>query len=213
MKQRGFTVVELLVVIVIIGILVSLGTVQLLRSQPVARDKARADDISTVALALEGVYQNGQLDSNIIPSGNGSVTNATPMGYPSTALITATSDPQTIGILGNIDERALKSPRVLGGAVSPNFSLTAATNNTATPWASAPSASNDVYVYQPLDASGALCQFATGNSATGVGGSASQQVIAPRLIDNCVRFIIYYYSEAKNAVQTVTSTGRSANGL
>lgn len=57
MKQRGFTIVELLIVIVIIGILASITIVAYNGIQGRARDSARVSDINAIRKALE-VYKS-----------------------------------------------------------------------------------------------------------------------------------------------------------
>lgn len=57
MKQRGFTIVELLIVIVIIGILASITIVAYNGIQGRARDSARISDINAIRKALE-VYKS-----------------------------------------------------------------------------------------------------------------------------------------------------------
>lgn len=215
MKQpaRGFTIIELIVVIVIIGILTTFITIQLAHSQLAARDEVRKNDASIIASTLEGVYQSGQLDGNIVPTGDGSLLNAVPMAYPSTALITTPNDSQSQAIVGTIDPNVLKSP------LKKTFSLVAATSNAGTSGSTAggitlgASSAGDVYVYQPLDINGTLCQFATGNVTLGTGGVATQVVIAPRLKDNCVKFVIYYYSEASSSIKSLASLNSGLNGL
>ncbi len=51
--RQGFTLIELMVVIVIIGVLVSLGTFAFLSSQKKSRDSRRKSDLDSVARALE----------------------------------------------------------------------------------------------------------------------------------------------------------------
>lgn len=226
--KKGFSVVELIMTIAIIGILASLATVQTLRSQMVARDSERADDVRAISIYFQEIYNKGQPDGNVIPSGDAGVTTAVPMGYPSTSLQTI-SDTQTTAIFDGLDIAALKSPKMPSSVVAPNFSLIKAVstadmdNSTATKTAGGVSlsASNDVYVYQPLDANNALCQFATGLVSTGIGVSATtgktgvstQQVIAPRLANNCVKFNIFYYSEIKEIIIKVQGARNSTDGL
>lgn len=228
MKNKGFTVVEMIVVIAVVGILAALGTVQVMRSQTVVRDKERADDVKSINLTLQDVYDNGNIEGNIVASGDVSVTSAVAMGYPSTRLLTGPStDAQATSIIQNIRLDARKSPYLASTATSPNFSMIAATTNaglnntTKTAGGRTLGVSSDIYVYQPLDSNGALCLYATGLVATGTGvsattgknGSANQAVIAPRLVNNCVRFYIYYYSEGSDSIIRVESQKSSSDGL
>lgn len=57
-KQSGFTIVELLIVIVIIGILATLVIVTFSGVQQKARDSERKTDINAVANVLEAFYAN-----------------------------------------------------------------------------------------------------------------------------------------------------------
>lgn len=211
MKKNGFTIIELTIMIVIISILASLGTVQLLRTQLVARDKERVDDINTIAAFFENTYQNGQPDGVVIPSGDPTVTTATPMGYPSTAITSTSSQTeiqaQTQAILGAIDQRALKSP------LKKTLSIAAVASNDnvdRTGTAVTPSSTTDQYVYQPLKSDGTVCTVA--NPSNGLSPNP-QTVIAPRLDDVCVKFRIFYISEAKKIWQVKNSTFSDQNGL
>jgi len=59
--NRGFTVVEVLITLVIIGILLGLGTVGLRSSLANGRDAERKSDIETIARGLEQRYNQGNL--------------------------------------------------------------------------------------------------------------------------------------------------------
>lgn len=66
-NQKGFTIIELLVVIVIIGILVALLLPNLFSAQQRARDAERKNDLKTVQQQLEAYYS----DNNFYPEGMG----------------------------------------------------------------------------------------------------------------------------------------------
>lgn len=199
-SRRGFTIVELLVVIVIIGILTTVVSLQVSRGHVVARDRERENDVKIITDFFEEAYRNGQAGGVMIPNGESA---ATPLGYPSTALISNPAHAQSKAILGALDQNVLKSPTK--GAMS----LVAATNTNGISGTTVggitvnATAVNDVYVYQPFTDNGLICTSA----------HATQPVIAPRLIDACVKFIMYYFSEATNTIQSKHSINSNSNGL
>jgi prepilin-type N-terminal cleavage/methylation domain-containing protein len=87
MKRRGFTLIELMVVIVVMGALLILNVVNLRGSQANARDVERKTDIETIASHLETYYTVG------------SDTTPTIGRYPSTTLITGTASSLPVKVL------------------------------------------------------------------------------------------------------------------
>lgn len=55
-KRRGFTIIELTIVIVVMAILLVLGTVGFRGIQAASRDKEREADIQAIAAYLESIY-------------------------------------------------------------------------------------------------------------------------------------------------------------
>jgi prepilin-type N-terminal cleavage/methylation domain-containing protein len=76
-KKAGFTLVELLLVIIILGVLIVAGLSSFTSSQKKARDVKRKNDLRQVALALEtyyndkGRYPAGDTDGQILGCGSG----------------------------------------------------------------------------------------------------------------------------------------------
>ncbi len=87
MKRSGFTIIELMVVIVIMGALLILNVANLRGSQLSARDAERKTDIEAIAANLETYYTAG------------SDTTQTVGRYPSTTLITGTSSSLPVKVL------------------------------------------------------------------------------------------------------------------
>lgn len=54
--KRGFTIIELLIVIVIMGLLTSIATASFLSAQRSARDNARKTQVQSIATAVETFY-------------------------------------------------------------------------------------------------------------------------------------------------------------
>ena len=59
-KQRGFTIIELVVVISIIGILITISIIAFNASRSKARDAIRLTDIQQLSIALEYYYDNNK---------------------------------------------------------------------------------------------------------------------------------------------------------
>ncbi len=138
MNRRGFTVVELLIVIALMGILLTLGVVNLRSTQVNARDTERKTDIDSISLNLETFYKTG-------------IDATTTFGrYPSTAMTGATT---IQAYLRDADLKAFTPP----GAVNANDGFVVATNNVQTTSGVLPQPTTKTYVYQPLQQNGALC--------------------------------------------------------
>lgn len=67
-NSKGFTIIELLVVIVIIGILVALALPQLFAAQARGRDTERKNDLKNIKTQLETYFN----DNGSYPEGDGS---------------------------------------------------------------------------------------------------------------------------------------------
>ncbi len=66
MKKRGFTLIELMIVIVIMGVLISLGLTSFTSSNRKNRDNRRKGNLRSITTALEAFYN----DKGKYPGGN-----------------------------------------------------------------------------------------------------------------------------------------------
>jgi len=137
MKCKGFTIIELAIVIAIMGILLVLGVVNLGGSQINARDSERKADVESIVLHLDAFYDSG-MD-----------TSTSTGRYPSTAFITNLANVKKF--LRDIDTKSLTAPNVS----DPMTTFKAATTNNV----QNPSISE--YIYQPLKKDNTLCKNET----------------------------------------------------
>ena len=138
MNRRGFSIVELIVVITVMSALLLLGVISFNGAEANSRDSERKADIESIASYLETYYESGN-DSS------------TSFGvYPSVEAST--------GLIGNettffrdLDTDAIKSPDIISS------SLISATNSTQTIAGILPQPTINQYVYQPIATDGSLC--------------------------------------------------------
>lgn len=133
MNHRGFTIVELLIVIAIMGILLTLGVVNLHGSQISARDSERKADAESIATYLETYYTSGS-DSS---AANGD--------YPPTTLTATLSSMKQY--LRDINIQSLVAP----DTTDPTQTFISASNTNI------PSPNINQYIYQPMQGDGTLC--------------------------------------------------------
>lgn len=141
MIRRGFTVVELIITITIMGILLTLAVVSLNATQVNGRDAERKGDMESFAMNLESLYRGKYLTEDALSGG-------TYLGY---AFLNDSS------LKVSLPDLDLKNTRAPGVALTDPISIRAATNNVQTPDGVQPRPTLTTYVYQPLTTSGARC--------------------------------------------------------
>lgn len=148
MKRSGFTIVEIIITVTVMGILLGLAVVNISSSQVRARDEERKSDVESIAQHMESFYRNGAG----VP---GEVTGR----YPSLDAISSISSIKEL--LPNIDVTSLAAPDVNyeGGLMS----LIAATNTYETVGGVEPAPAVYEYVYQPLSWNGSAWTLCTGS--------------------------------------------------
>lgn len=134
-RRDGFTVIELIVAIAVMGILLTIATVSYRSSQVNARDRERQADVQSIANHLERLY------ASEIKSGSTVIKRAG--SYPSTAILNSTTYSNIV-----FDEL----PQ--GATYAPNSSAVSFIRATTL----TPSPTVSQYYYVPLQQSGgALC--------------------------------------------------------
>jgi len=145
MKKHGFTVVEILIVITIMGILLILAVINVNSSQVQARDNERKVDVENIALALEtGFKDPNTMNQDFTQTGY----------YPGTAVMGAAINANNVrALFPDLDPESLRAPNV---DEDDPVSLVLATNGTQTTAGVRPLPTISTYVYQPISTSG-LC--------------------------------------------------------
>ena len=140
MKAHGFTVIEVLVVIIVMAILLTLAVVNVRSTQVNARNTERITDVENTALRLESYY-DGPASSS---SGGGS-------RYPGTNSITLS------GLKTLFPDFDLNNVRHPNNDDTSTIDLVPATNNKETPSEVTPKPDTETYVYQAINTDGTLC--------------------------------------------------------
>lgn len=200
--RRGFTIVELVVVMVIMAVLLTLGVVAMGSVQRDARDRERQADVEQIARGLEQRYVRG--NPAIIRTGvNGSgtdVNTAVAGGYPSVleffhiaGFDLTTNNYNPVQVQGGYREKDLPGT-TKDSFTAPGQAVYAAINiycfycnsgsgvppENATYLATL--VTKDVYIYEPLNASGQQCND-----------------------EVCARFNLYYRKEADSTFTVIRS--------
>lgn len=146
MLKRGFTMVEIVIVIAIMGVLLTLAVASISTAQANSRDAERKADVDALSSNLESFYRTGS-------TGAGSTGR-----YPSTVI--TTNEATLRSLLRDIDLKAVTAPN----AASVVTSFVAATNEVQTVSGVTPQPTIGQYVYQPLQVNGSgwsLCTAET----------------------------------------------------
>ena len=195
-RWTGFTVVELVVVMVIMAILLTLAGFTLNRSQGNSRDAQRNADIAIIARGLETRYKEGNPKSGL-PSyvAAGSYPDVDEMAYILGNTVSTFTPTQVSGGYSNDalpgTSVANFTPPGVTGPACPGFVI--ATCTTAGSCASAGDSGTSgsttgsstpvsQFYYEPIDANGNICKTTT-----------------------CVRFNLYWKTEVDNTSHILRS--------
>lgn len=143
-KQTGFTIVELLIVIVIIGILAAITIVAYNGIQGRARDTQRAQDMQTIVKALEIYKATNGVYPAAVGTANASGWEVSHDGTAATNFLSALSSSKTISVVP-------LDPKNLGVVVS--------TSSLAPSWTT----TNNLYFYHRYAAGNGGCDVSRGN--------------------------------------------------
>ena len=175
-RDKGFTIVELMVTITVLVILTTLVVVRLSATSAGGRDRERGFDTSAIAAGLEAYYQDG--------SPNGDV----PKGYyPGRAEVDAAAPtaPPFINFLEGVPAESFVAPTEAQSGTDFNYYNQVGTNadGSYTNAEARSLLSSIPYLYQPLTRSNQNCA-----------GYA-----------DCVKFNLYYLEEGTDTVITIRS--------
>jgi len=142
MIRRGFTIVELIITITIMGILLTLAVVNVNTTQLKSRDNERKADVEAIATALESFYSTG--GSTVSSLGH----------YPATDLAAG----NIVSNLRDVDLKSFTAP----GVASSDLTFIASTNignakgiQTTAGVLIQPTIGQ--YIYQPIKSDGSVC--------------------------------------------------------
>lgn len=186
--NRGFTIVEILITLVVMVVLLTLGTISISSLLRNARDAERQEDIGAIARGLEQRYNKG--NSYIVGSdGRGSYPTVSEFQHMRGDNIAGFNPTQVSGgyftkVLTGTNDSTFLNPSSENQFVLECQSSCGAADNT-TQLNTVFAANDDPYVYSPENASGNICTTAP-----------------------CVSFTLYWLSEVSGSRQSVESNHR-----
>ncbi len=145
MKHGGFSIIEIVIVITVLGILLGLSVVSMSASQVNSRDAERKADVEAISIYLESYFSSKSVTQGQTRYFNGKT-------YPDNVIIQSQSHMQQA--FADVDSMILRAP---GVKEDQPISLIAATNATQTTVDVAPQPTTTQYVYQPLTRNKTLC--------------------------------------------------------
>lgn len=203
--RRGFTIVELMIVIVIMGVLLTIGTVMYRGYQASARDKERESDITAVQTYLESIYAIEIKDGagNILkPAGEYPALPALKTEYSNSSVLASSFDELGVAVMTPpgvtyADTRTMLDLPAIGQYLPAEGDRTVA-YCTSSPSAcyvrpNAISPTIGQYIYAPGPADNTLCTRS--NNGSNVSGA-------------CRRYALYYRTEADGVIKKVESRHR-----
>ena len=204
-KREGFTAIELVVVIVVIGILLSIGIISYRSTQASTRDRARAADVAALQVYLEAAYPKEiKNSSGVVVKQAGS--------YPVLPQeITDTAEDLEV-IFADLDWRVMTAPDQATKRITPDLppsgdyfpSQPAASSSCGSYYYRCYTRPNDIvgytnrYIYAPGPSSNELCT------------SENARVLSGAVMDSgkCRMYSIIYRTEVGNQRVVVESKRR-----
>lgn len=182
--RRGFTIIEIIIVLALIGILMTLAVAQLSSSQTAARDDALKKHAETIARGLEDYYRVGNTNYSILP---GKYPSADEFKHASGENISDVGAQYTGGYLDTwLNGARLESTSKLRLITMTGQSPENTTNiSDSTPIG--------VVTYEPL-------MFMPAG-----GGDPDQFAFCVTKANECSRFNLYYRTELDGVVHTIRS--------
>lgn len=208
--NRGFTVVEILITLVVMTVLLTLGVFAVRGSLVNARDAERAEDIAAIARGLEIYYKRGNpyyigggTTKGTYPGAN-SIIGITGAGWCDSAYFKNAAQAALYSVCKNYTIDALPGT-TLAALIPPNYT----SQQLANPWLTTDSGRGDQlintammndldagkYVYKPMESSNLGLCYSHGSDPDAKASDGTPAPIRP-----CTRFVLLYKKESTGEI-------------